>query len=279
MDAFGITTPARLAALCIAAVAVTAPLTTALARAVDVPPDRARLAGVLAALSPALLLFGMTSADAIFAALGTGAAVLLIRRRTRAAGVVVFAAITFTAWSLLAVGFFVAVVVWRREGVRPALILAVACGIAVLLLNGVLALTTGYDAVGTLKATSAYYEHSLARIRPYAFWWIGSPVAWALMMGPVIAGGWLVAARRRHPAALALAGVILVAAVAGFTKAEVERIWLPFVPLACVAAATVLPVGPHPGDRRGPGGSGATGQPAVPDHLVAAPRPTRPPPS
>jgi len=25
------------------------------------------------------------------------------------------------------------------------------------------------------------------------------------------------------------------------TKAETERIWLPFVPLACVAAAAVLP--------------------------------------
>ena len=34
--------------------------------------------------------------------------------------------------------------------------------------------------------------------------------------------------------------MIVVAAVAGFTKAEAERIWLPFVPLACVAAASVL---------------------------------------
>ena len=31
-------------------------------------------------------------------------------------------------------------------------------------------------------------------------------------------------------------------AVAGFTKAETERIWMPFVPLACVAAAEQLPV-------------------------------------
>ena len=46
---------------------------------------------------------------------------------------------------------------------------------------------------------------------------------------------------RRHPAALALGGVLLVAAVLGFTKAEVERIWLMFVPLAAVAAAPSLP--------------------------------------
>jgi hypothetical protein len=33
--------------------------------------------------------------------------------------------------------------------------------------------------------------------------------------------------------------VIVAAAVLGFTEAETERIWLPFVPLACVAAAAV----------------------------------------
>ena len=27
----------------------------------------------------------------------------------------------------------------------------------------------------------------------------------------------------------------------GFTKAETERVWLPFVPLACVAAASAFP--------------------------------------
>jgi hypothetical protein len=32
---------------------------------------------------------------------------------------------------------------------------------------------------------------------------------------------------------------MLISAIAGFTKAETERIWLPFVPLACVAAASV----------------------------------------
>jgi hypothetical protein len=31
-----------------------------------------------------------------------------------------------------------------------------------------------------------------------------------------------------------------VSAVAGFTKAETGRIWLPFVPLPCVAAAAAL---------------------------------------
>jgi hypothetical protein len=34
---------------------------------------------------------------------------------------------------------------------------------------------------------------------------------------------------------------ILAAAVLGFTKAETERIWLFFVPLACAAAAAAIP--------------------------------------
>jgi hypothetical protein len=41
----------------------------------------------------------------------------------------------------------------------------------------------------------------------------------------------------REPAAVALVAVIGTAAVLGFTKAETERIWLPFVPLLGVAAA------------------------------------------
>ena len=44
-------------------------------------------------------------------------------------------------------------------------------------------------------------------------------------------------ARRRRPAAMAVLGVVAIAALSGYSKAETERIWLPFAPLACVAAA------------------------------------------
>ena len=60
-------------------------------------------------------------------------------------------------------------------------------------------------------------------------------------MGAPIAAAWLVATRRGHDVAVALAAVVVIAAVLGFTKAETERIWLFLVPPACVAAATVLP--------------------------------------
>jgi hypothetical protein len=63
------------------------------------------------------------------------------------------------------------------------------------------------------------------------------------MLGLPTAGAWLIATRRGDRAAVALAIVVVIAALAGFTKAEVERIWLFLVPPACVAAATVLPPG------------------------------------
>jgi hypothetical protein len=41
-------------------------------------------------------------------------------------------------------------------------------------------------------------------------------------------------------AAIALAAVLAVAAIAGFTNAQTERIWLFLVPFACSAAAPLL---------------------------------------
>jgi hypothetical protein len=119
-------------------------------------------------------------------------------------------------------------------------VVAAGCGAAVLAFDGALALLAGYDPIGTLRATEAYYRNSVASRRPYSFWVFGSPVAFAVMLGLPIAAGALVAAQRRAPAGVAIAVVIGVASVAGFTKAETERIWLPFVPLACVAAAEAL---------------------------------------
>ena len=80
----------------------------------------------------------------------------------------------------------------------------------------------------------------MATVRPYAFWVAGSPVAWGVMLGLPIAAAALRSCVRGNHAAVALAAVVVVAAVAGFTKAETERIWLFLVPLACVAAAPAI---------------------------------------
>jgi hypothetical protein len=232
MHWFGIDTANRLAALCIVVGAFSAPLTYVLARQLF-EERTARIAGLLAALAPSMLHFGATSADAIFLTLGLLAAIGLLKRRVL--GAVTLAVVTLFAWSLLAVAAWAAILVLLRDGWRPALKLALYTGVATLAFHGLLAASTGWDPVGTLKATAKVYELGIASRRPYSYWLFGSPSAFLLILGAPIA--WLAAARLPHPEATAIFAVMLVSAVGGFTKAETERIWLFLVPFVCLAAA------------------------------------------
>jgi methylthioxylose transferase len=84
LDGAGLTTPGRMAALCILSAALVPPLTVALARAAG--SRHARSAGLLALGSPALLL--------------------LVRREplARGVGAALLAVAAFASWALLAVG-------------------------------------------------------------------------------------------------------------------------------------------------------------------------------
>lgn len=245
MHVLGIRTAQGLAALCVFAAAACAPLAHRLGRALD-GERRGRVAGALCALSPIVLLFGFTSFDAVFAAAGTATATLLVTPRTRPLGAVGLAVAAFLSWALLGVGAWAAVVVWRREGPRAALLLAAACAAALLAFNIILAATTGYDPLGTLRATEQVYRASVAQQRPLWFWAFGSPVAWGVLLGPPIVALLLRSATASRATGLATVVVVAVAAGGGFTKAETERIWLFLAPLACVAAA------PHVSLRRVP---------------------------
>lgn len=238
----GIDTARELAALCIVALAGLAPATYALGRALDLGEDVARRAALLACASPVLILFGVTSPDAVFALVGAVAAALLCCGRPwlRAAGAFALAVGSMLSWALLAIGAWAFLVTWARRGVRPALVLGASCGAAVLALQGAMAAVYGYDPIGTLNATGEVYRAGIARTRPYEFWVLGSPVAYTLTAGLPLAAAWLVASARRSVPALALVAIIVTSAVLGFTKAEVERIWLQFTPMLCVAAAMVI---------------------------------------
>jgi hypothetical protein len=237
IDALSLGTPERLATSCLLAGALVAPLTYLLGRRL-LAERQARIAALLVAACPAMLTIGATSADAVFATLGAAAALALVTNRV--AGAAALAVASQFSWSLLAVGAWAVVLRGRRGGV----VLALACALALVAYYGALALATGYDHLGTLAATEQVYGHSIARIRPAWYWTAGSPVAFAVLLGlPTTA----YALRARGRVALAIAIIVAVAALSGFTKAETERIWLFLVPFACLAAATVLPtrrVGP-----------------------------------
>jgi methylthioxylose transferase len=241
LHVIGIATPGALAALCIGVGALTAPLAYDLGRTLG-DEEHGRTAGLLTAFTPSLLLFGVTSADYAFATLALWVACLLTRTglAPRIAGAAVAAVASLFSWLLLAIPVWATLVILQREGTRHALACAALSAIAILALNITLALATGYDPIATLRATDAVYRHTTAA-RPYAYWLFGSPVAWGVMLGLPTATLALRAVAQADPTAIALAGLLVTSSILGFTKGETERIWLPYAPLACIAAATILP--------------------------------------
>ena len=237
----GIDSAAGMATLTIATGALAAPLTYALGREL-LDESAARTAALLFAFAPSALLYGATSADAMFATLGVGAATLLAARRplARALGALALALSSFFSWALLAVGAWATLLSAARMGLASAARLAVVCAVALVAFYAGLYALTGFDPFGTLAAANEAYRAGIYFGRPYWYWLFGSPVAFLLAMGVPVAWLTLRALAARQAAAIALAGVVVTAAVLGFSKAETERIWLFMVPLACLAAATQL---------------------------------------
>lgn len=239
MHFLGLNTGTRLAWFCIVVGALATPLTYALAKRLLNDERSARLAGILMAFSPAILQYGAVSPDAVYLTLGLLAAIPLLSGRL-VLGAIALAVVVMFAWSLLAIGAWAAILVLARDGLKPAVKLAAACGVALLAVQGLLAAGTGWDPIGTFHATHDVYTIGIASRRPYWFWLFGSPVSFLIALGVPIA--WLACQRlaQRAPEAIAIFSVIGVAAVAGFTKAETERIWLFLVPFVCLAAAPLV---------------------------------------
>ncbi len=241
LDFFGIETPEAMAALTIVAGAAATPVLYALGRQLF-DEKTARVASLLFIFVPTALLYGATSADSLFAALGLIAVPLMLSRR----GFVVFfgtlclAVATFFSYALLAIAGWAGLVKWRRDGFISMLSLATLCLVVLVAFYAILAWTTGFDVTGAIEATHDRYYKGVASVRPYLFYLFGSPAAFLIMLGPV---AWFASRSlgSREITALALAAVILVAVVGGYTKAETERIWLFLVPLACLSAARALP--------------------------------------
>lgn len=245
MHWLGIGTAEGMAALTIGAGALSVPLAYLLARAL-LSESRARLATLLYLFAPSGLLYGATSADALYVTMALLAAVPLAAAtgsspRALGLGAPALALASFFSYANLAVGAWAALMAALRSGLRRALLVAAGCAAALVVFYALLHLVSGYDPLGVLAATESVYRKGIASRRPYEFWVFGSPVAFLVSAGLPIAWFAVKAAGARQPAGVAVLAVLVIAAVLGFTKAETERIYQFFVPLLCVAAAAVFP--------------------------------------
>jgi methylthioxylose transferase len=236
-----------MAALTIGVGALAIPLTYLLAREL-LDEASARSATLLYVFAPSAILYGATSADALYATVALAAAIPLALAARPAApagalpvGAAALAVSSFFSYANLAIGAWATLFAAQRAGLRRAARLAIVCGAVFAASYALLHLATGYDPIGVLRATESVYREGIASRRPYEFWLFGSPVAFLCALGLPIAWFALRSAGARYAPAVALVAVVIVAALLGFSKAETERIYQFLVPLACVAASASLP--------------------------------------
>jgi hypothetical protein len=217
--------------------------------------DGGRWALALWVLSPMTVLYTATSADAVFAVALAGAVLAahrgLVRRSwawTVAGGVLLWVGsmLTYAAALLLVFLLVRAAGRVRRE---PGWVLRWAAGTAgtVCGLAGLLWLATGYDPVAAVRAVhAAYREAPGSARRPYLPWLVGDPIAFGGMLGIPLFAALLARAaavvRQRAWTCFdaAVLACLLAAASWGFSRGEVERIFLFLVPLALVPVVRQL---------------------------------------
>ena len=212
--------------------------------------DRARAALPFLVIGPAALLMAV-SADAVFTAIGAwGAASVagacaarrpVVRWGLAVLGGLLLGWCVMVSYGLLLLGALaLAVLVAARGSVRER---AAVCAVAVV---AALAVVLAFAAFGfawweAFPVLRERYSVGIARLRPGWYWLFGNIGALVLIAGPMLpaalAAGWPRLRDVRRWASdpiltLVVAGVVMVG-VANFSmmsKAEVERIWLPFVP-------------------------------------------------
>ncbi|MCW2817792.1 MAG: hypothetical protein JWR42_579 [Marmoricola sp.] len=223
----------------------------------------ARRAAPFLVLAPSAV-FMAVSGDAVFAAVGAwGLACLALgaaaARTSRGTGQ---ARITWVGWSALA-GLLLGAVVMMSWGLPilgiPALAVLLAARswrplpvVAATALLVVLAFAVaGWSWWEVYPHLVSRYQEGVAHRRPASYWWWANLALLLISAGPLVAPAvaHLTAtarpAWREQRAALLLAasGVAMVAAAdaSGMSKAEVERIWLPFAPWLLVSCALLPP--------------------------------------
>ncbi len=228
--------------LIVAVGALTAPLTYHVAIRLGRSEPVSRVAALVWTFAPASMLESVTSMDAVFCTAGVATVLALVAGRRWLGGVAVWLC-SFLSYALPAVSVWAVIVVWRRAGLRTAARMAAAGVIAVGVGYAVLRVAFGYDAVAAFDATRQRYLHgpnTLADHRPIDYWQAGDVAAFLGGLGLPLVVAYGRALALRFAEAWALALIVLMGALSGYTKGEVERIWLFMVPLAALAIAPVL---------------------------------------
>jgi hypothetical protein len=205
--------------------------------------EAGRRAAPFLALTPAAIWW--SSGDAFFAGVGAWAVTLVVlaavtRQSRRGDAAALVGGVLFGVTALLSYGLVLLALVPLTVAAarRRARVLAVAAvGAAAVL--GACALA-GFWWFDGLAATHARYYAGVGGRRPYSYFVVGNVAVFALALGPAVA---VALARLRDQRVWLLAGSALVAVaiadLSGMSKAEVERIWLPFVPWVVLATASL----------------------------------------
>jgi len=139
------------------------------------------------------------------------------------------------SYGMILIGLIPLVIAWRGRRWR---LLFIAAGVGAALALALL--TTGYSVVAGLAATVREYQ-TLDLDRPYRYFLVANVSAWFLAIGPaVVVGLALLRDRRVWSVVGGAVAAVVVADLSGLSKAEVERIWLPFSVWVTVATAGLV---------------------------------------
>ena len=231
-----------LAMLCIAAGGVAVAAVLVVVR--DVAGEHvARRAVPFVVFTPAAISIA-TSADAFFAGIGAVSVMLLVlatRRKDPAGdalalvGGIAFGIAAFFSYGLVLIGVIPLAVARHRRRMRPLLFAALGAALVVEAIW-----ESGFFWFDGLLATRQQYFAGIASSRPYALYLFADIAIFAVILGPAIA---VALGRLRDRRLWVIVGgalaAVAIADLSGMSKAEVERIWLPFAPFVSVAGAAL----------------------------------------